>query len=136
MENFEGHAVTSCLYMQLLVDIVHNNFRYGRCVNAHPQTHWVMLEALPYFENRALILVPNIRKRGLFFCLLLACCLSSPVHFAPVRKSYNLDLKILQFLVPEAVHCKKAMSIPKSIHVYIKCKGKFQDGTLYGHRVI
>ena len=69
----------------------------------------MMLEPLPYFENRALILV---LKRGHFFCLLLACCLSSPVYFAPVRKSYNLDLKILQFLVPEG------MSIPKSIHVY------------------
>ena len=109
---WKAYAVTSCLYMQLLVDIIHNNFRYGRCVNTHPQTHRVMLEALPYFENRSLILVPNIRKRGHFFCLLLACCLSSPVYFAPVRKSYNLDLKILQFLVPEA------MSIPKSIHVY------------------
>ena len=103
MENFERHAVVSCLYMHLLADIVHNNFQYGRCVNAHPQTHRVMLEALPYFENRSLILAPNIRKRGHFFCLLAGMLFEQKVSgWNSLRSLTNLVQKCLS----GPVNCK------------------------------
>ena len=40
-----------------------------------------MLEALPYFESRSLILAPNTRQGKRFFSVLV-CCMSSAVYLA------------------------------------------------------
>ena len=91
---WKAYAVASCLYKQLVVYIVHNNFQYGRCVNEHLQTHRVMLEALLYFA-------PNIRKGGNFFSVLV-CCLS---RVAYVCKNILEDSTLWStFLVPEVVN--------------------------------
>ena len=44
-----------------------------------PQTHRAMLETLPYFEGRSLILAPHITQGKRFFCVLL-CCIGSAVY--------------------------------------------------------
>ena len=123
MENFERHAVASCLYIHLLVDIVHNNFQYGRCVNTHPQTHRVMLEALPYFENRSLILATNIKKRGHFFCLLAGMLFEQKVSgWNSLWSSSNLVQKCLSGAVTCKFECiwmflRSRFSISELFHV-------------------
>ena len=121
--------------MQLLVDIVHNNFQYGRCVNAHPQTHRVMLEALPYLENRSLILAPNIRKRERFFCLLAGMVFEQKVSgWNSLWSSTNLVQKCLSGAVNCKFECvwmflRSSFSISELFHVPldVACLSCFGD---------
>lgn len=98
MENFERHAVVSCLYMHLLADIVHNNFRYGRSV-------------------------PNIRKRGHFFCLLAGMLFEQKVSgWNSLWSSTNLVQKYLSGVVTCKFECiwmllRSYFSISELFHV-------------------
>ena len=70
----------------------YGNYLLRKCTNACSQTQQVVLEALPYFEGRLLILVPNIRQNKHYFCVLV-CCTGSGVYLAGrhLKKSRKLD---------------------------------------------
>ena len=91
-ETCEMHTRANCLHKHYSTQII-----YCRsCTNCVSPNSLAMLEALPYFEGRLLILVPNIRQGKCFFSVML-CCMGSAVYLAGrhVKKSRKLDLKIL-----------------------------------------
>ena len=59
LETCEMHAGTSCLHN--IVDILHN-YLFQKLLNKHPQTNWVILDVLPYFEGWLLISLHLPRK--------------------------------------------------------------------------
>ena len=63
----------------MLAIIVDNDYLLRKCTGTRSQTHQVMLEVLPYFEGRLLILAPNLRQGKDFFCVLV-CCTGSTVY--------------------------------------------------------
>ena len=69
---------------------------FGSCTNA--PNSLAMLEALPYFKGRSLILAPNIRQGKRFFCVLMCCAgIAQCIAGRHVKKSkIGLELKILR----------------------------------------
>ena len=87
-----------------------DNIVYYPCPNS-----LAMVEALPYFESRSLILAPNIRQ-GKRFCSGVVCCMGSAVYLAGrhLKKSRKLVLRSA-FLSPKAVQLLLKLYIKRQI---------------------
>ena len=84
---FRGSVITvipTCYHrnkgeVENIVDIVHNNYFLRKLHKHTSQNSLGILEALPYFEPRSLIFVPNIWQGKCFFCSLVPRPFPPPV---------------------------------------------------------